>query len=136
LFSSLDKSVQTKVTLGTNIQVIVLGKGSINILTKQGEKKVMPDVYYVSGLKHNLMSTGQLLQKGYRIYMEDNHCVILDRYPSNQLIARIQMTSNIMFPLTLKPTMKRKTMQVVYDTKDVQSDTAFKEESEEVSVCS
>jgi hypothetical protein len=26
LFSSLDKSVQTKVTLGTDIQVIVLGK--------------------------------------------------------------------------------------------------------------
>jgi hypothetical protein len=27
LFSSLDESVQTKVTLGTDIQVIVLGKG-------------------------------------------------------------------------------------------------------------
>ena len=54
LFSSLDESVQTKVTLGTDIQVTVLGKGSINILTKQGEQKVMSDVYYVSGLKHNL----------------------------------------------------------------------------------
>jgi hypothetical protein len=57
LFSSLDESVQTKVTLGTDIQVIVLGKDNINILNKQGEHKVMPDVYYVSGLKHNLMST-------------------------------------------------------------------------------
>jgi hypothetical protein len=54
----------------------------------------MSDVYYVSGLKHNLMSTGQLLQKGYIIYMEDNHCVIMDKCPSNQLIAKIQMTSN------------------------------------------
>jgi hypothetical protein len=63
LFSSLDKCIQTKVTIGTYIQVTILGKGSINILTKQGEKKVMPDVYYVSSLKHNLMSTGQLLQK-------------------------------------------------------------------------
>jgi hypothetical protein len=57
LFSSLDKLIQTKVTLGTYIQVTVLGKGSINILTKQGEKKVIPDVYYVSGLKYSLMST-------------------------------------------------------------------------------
>jgi hypothetical protein len=63
LFSSLDKSVQTKVTFGIDIQVIVLGKGSINILTKQGERNVMSDVYYVSSLKHNLMSTGLLLQK-------------------------------------------------------------------------
>jgi hypothetical protein len=36
LFSSLDESVQTKVTLGTNIQVTVLGKGGINFLTKRG----------------------------------------------------------------------------------------------------
>jgi hypothetical protein len=57
LFSSLDKSIQTKVTLGTDIQVTILRKGNINILTKQGEKKVMHDVYYVSGLKHSLMST-------------------------------------------------------------------------------
>ena len=81
LFSSFDESVQTKVTLGTDIQVTILGKGSINILTKQGEQQVMPDVYYVSVLKHNLMSTWQLLQKGYIIYMEDNHSVIMDRYP-------------------------------------------------------
>ena len=34
LFSSLDNSVQTDVTLGNNVQVIVLGKGTIGILTK------------------------------------------------------------------------------------------------------
>ena len=88
-FSSLDKSSQTKVTLGTNIQVIVFGKGGINILTKQEEKKVMPDVYYVYGLMNNLMRTRQLLHKWYRIYMEDNQCVIMDKYPRNQLFARI-----------------------------------------------
>ena len=88
----------------------------------------MPHVYYDVGLKHNFMSRGQLLQKWYIIYMEDNHCVILDRCRSNQLIAKIQMKSNILFPFTLKPSMKKNTTQVVYDTKD---ETAFKEQSEE-----
>ena len=37
LFSSVNKSVQTNVTFGDNIQVIVLGKGIVGILTKQGE---------------------------------------------------------------------------------------------------
>jgi hypothetical protein len=129
LFSSLDESVQTKVTLGIDIQVIVLGKGSVNILTKQGEHKVMSDVYYVSGLKHNLMSTGQLLQKRYIIYMEDNYFVIMDKCPSNQLIAKIQMTSNRMFPLKLKPTKKKNTTLVVGKEKDVQLDIAFTTES-------
>ena len=34
LFSSLDNSVQTDVTLGNNVQVNVLGKGTFDILTK------------------------------------------------------------------------------------------------------
>ena len=54
---------QTDVTLGNNIQVIVLGKGILSILTKQREKKIMPHAYYVEGLKHNLMSIGHLIQK-------------------------------------------------------------------------
>ena len=55
-FSSLDNSVKTDVTVGNNVQVIVLGKGTIDILTKQGESKYIPDIYHVEGLKHNLLS--------------------------------------------------------------------------------
>jgi hypothetical protein len=40
-----------------------MGKGSINIRTKQGEEKHISDVYYVPGLQHNLISIGQLVQK-------------------------------------------------------------------------
>ena len=85
----MDESVQTKVTLGTNIQVTVLGKDSIDILTKKREIFFIHDVYYVSHLKHNMMSIGQFLQKGYILYMEDNHYVIMDICPRNQLVVRI-----------------------------------------------
>ena len=63
LFSSLDNSVQTDVTLGNNVQVIVLGKGIVGILTKHGESKFILGVYHVKGLKHNLLSIRQLIQK-------------------------------------------------------------------------
>ena len=89
LFSSLDNSVQTDVTLGNNGQFTVLRKGIVSILTKQEEHKYMPDVYHVEGLKHNLLSIGQLIQKGYIFYMEDNHYVIKGKRPSNQLIANV-----------------------------------------------
>ena len=69
LFSSLDASVKTNVTLGNNVQVTVLGKGTIDILTKQGESKYIPDIYHVEGLKHNLLSFGQLILKGLGVYM-------------------------------------------------------------------
>ena len=54
--SSLDKLFQTNVTLGNNVQVIILGKGTVGILTKQGERNFMPDVYHVEGLKHNFIT--------------------------------------------------------------------------------
>ena len=63
VFSSLENSVQTDFTCGINVQVIVLGKGTFYILTKHGESKYIPYVYHVEGLKHNLLSIGQLLQK-------------------------------------------------------------------------
>ena len=92
-----------------NAQVTVLGKGTIGILTKQGESKYIPDVYHVEGLKHNLLSIGQLIQKGYKVYMEDDHCVIKDKRLSDQLIEKFPMTSNHLFPLRIVPNMKGNT---------------------------
>ncbi|KAH9330804.1 hypothetical protein KI387_002912, partial [Taxus chinensis] len=126
LFSSLEEPVQIDVTLGNNNKVTVLGKGMVNILTKKGEPKFMPDVYYVVGLKQNLMNIGQLIQKGYRVYMENNECVILDKLPSNMLIAKVQMTTNCMFPLKIRPAMKGKTAQAIHETHTVNSGEAFK----------
>ena len=45
LFSILDSSVQTDVTLGNNAQVTILGECIVGILTKHGEHNFMPDVY-------------------------------------------------------------------------------------------
>ena len=61
LFSSLDDLVKTDVTLGNNVQVTILGKCTVDILMKQGERKYIPDVYHVEVLKHNLLSIGQLI---------------------------------------------------------------------------
>ena len=108
-FSSLDNSVKTDVTLGNNVQVTVLGKGTVDILTKHGESKYIPDVYDVEGLKHNLLSIGQLIQKAYRFYMEDDHCVMKDKRPINKLIAKVSMTRNHLFPLRIVPDIKGKT---------------------------
>ena len=38
--------------------------------------------------------------------MEDDHCVIKDKRPSDQLIEKVPMTSNRLFPLRIVPDMK------------------------------
>ena len=100
---------------------LFLGKGTIGLLTKQGGSKFIHDVYLVEGPKHNFLSIGQLIQKGYRIYIEDDHCVIKDKPPSNRLIAKATMTRNRLFPLRIVPDIKGKTKK----------GAAFKVESEE-----
>ena len=53
--------------------------------------------------------------------MEYDHCVIKDKRPSDHLIAKVPMTRNCLFPLTIVPNIKGKTKTGV----------AFKVESEE-----
>ena len=55
LFSILDNSVKTDVTLGNNVQVTILGKGIVDILTKQGESKYIPNFYHVEGLRLQIL---------------------------------------------------------------------------------
>lgn len=79
-----------------------MGKGRVNILIKKGEKKYISNVYFVPGLKNNLIRIGQLMQKAYDVFSKNGECTILDRSPSNQLIAKVQMTNNRMFPIKIK----------------------------------
>ena len=87
-FENLDTSIKSEVKLGNNEIVEVNGKGTVNVITRHGKKSIS-DVYFVPGLKHNLISVGQLSQKGYRVVFEKNLCTIFDMPPSNMVIARV-----------------------------------------------
>ena len=68
----------------------------------------MLDLYYIEVIKRILLSIGQLIQKGYRVYMEDNQYAIKDVCPSNQMIEKVPMTINNLFSLRIMPSMKEK----------------------------
>ena len=67
LFTSLYSYVTSKIKLGDDYQKKVLGKGVIFLLTKEDEKKYIHGVYYVPGLRNNLMSVGHMNEHGYRV---------------------------------------------------------------------
>jgi transposase InsO family protein len=102
LLSSIDSSISSDITLGNDYLVKVQGRGTVPILTKQNVKKDISNVYHVPDLKHNLLSVGQLIEKGYKVLFEGVSCKIYDRKPSRKLISEIYMTPNRMFPLTLR----------------------------------
>ncbi|KAL6333263.1 hypothetical protein AAG906_028446 [Vitis piasezkii] len=57
--------------------VEVMGKDDIEIRTKNGFVETISNVLYIPNLKSNLLSVGQLQEKGYVVSIEDYKCAIL-----------------------------------------------------------
>ncbi|KAI3734276.1 hypothetical protein L6452_13741 [Arctium lappa] len=96
LFSSMGEFPKKEVRTGDDKRLNVQGCGVITVKTKYGEKRI-PNVYFVPGLKHNLLSVGQLLLKGYEVHFKNNACEIKDM--NNKSLGMVRMTFNKMFPL-------------------------------------
>lgn len=58
------------VRFGNNSPCMVKGKGSISLNGKSNAD----DIYWVEGLKHNLLSVGQLNDKGYHLEFKKGVC--------------------------------------------------------------
>ena len=102
LFSSLDSSVIMNIKLGDDSVVLAKVKGIVPVLSNQNEKMSIHEVFYVPHLTVNLISVGQLLQNKYDFRFHDTYCVIYDKPPSERLIAKVEMTKNRIFPLSLR----------------------------------
>lgn len=77
LFKNLKPSKVTKVRIGNGDYIPAKGSGTIAITTTSGTKTIS-DVLYVPEIDQNLLSVGQLLEKGFKISFENFHCLIYD----------------------------------------------------------
>ncbi|KAL4341735.1 hypothetical protein GQ457_08G027600 [Hibiscus cannabinus] len=99
-FVKLDEKVKGNVSFGDSSKVQIQGKGTILISLKDDSHSLITDVYYVPKLKSNILSLGQLLEKGYEIHMKDRCLWLRNQYAN--LIAKVSMSKNRMFMLNLK----------------------------------
>ena len=79
LFVKIDEKFSNFVILGDGKSERVEGKGVIAVQSRSGEQKFIHDVLYVPTLAHNLLSVGQLIQKGYRVVFEENKYRVVDK---------------------------------------------------------
>lgn len=95
-FSFFDGSFTECVKLGNNSSIVVMGKGNI-WMQVNGIVQVITGVFYVPDLKNNLLSIGQLQEKGLAILIQHGKCKIY--HPERGLIMETSMSSNRMFIL-------------------------------------
>ncbi|KAK2979863.1 hypothetical protein RJ640_002776 [Escallonia rubra] len=95
----MDESMTKNITFGDMPKIPVKGKGKILIKLKNGGHQFISNVYYVPEMKANILSMGQLLEKGYDIHMKDKFLYL--RNDRGSLIARVSMLSNRMFLMNI-----------------------------------
>ena len=89
IFVELNETVSGNVSFGDDSKIPVKGGGNILIRLKNGKHQFILNVYYVPNMKNNILSLGQLLEKGYVIHMKDH--VLSLRDDKNFIIDNVPM---------------------------------------------
>ncbi|KAI5424780.1 hypothetical protein KIW84_030821 [Lathyrus oleraceus] len=114
LFKEMRKIEDGNVPFGDASKVKVEGKGTIRYLQKDVLIGSIQDVSYVPNLKTNILSLGQLTEKGYSILMKERILHLKDKL--GHLIARVEMERNRMYKLNLI-NVREKCLQVNVEDK-------------------
>ena len=99
-FVTLDEAVKTKVKFADDRTVQAEGMGQILVQRKDGKESFISNVLYVPNMKSNLLSLGQLLEKNYKIKMEDRMLSVFDK--DGRLILKVPLSSNRTFKIDIQ----------------------------------
>ena len=77
LFKELDKTIISKVKIGNGEFISTKGKETV-ALESLTNLKYITDVPYVPNIDQNLLSVGQLIEKGFKVIFEDKWCLTND----------------------------------------------------------
>ena len=87
VLTHLNEGVKGTVRFGDGSSVEIHGVGSMVIEGRQQEHKVLTDIYYIPKLKSNIVSLGQLEEKGFEVSLKNGRCNVFDQGGNNLLIS-------------------------------------------------
>jgi hypothetical protein len=106
-FADLDTRVRETVHFGDDSTMEIEGRGKVEFLCKNGERRVFEGVYFIPKLMANIVSVGRLDEDGYQVLIGSGKMAI--REPSGKLLAKVKQTASrlSLLTVTLSITMTR-----------------------------
>lgn len=90
--ANFDASKKTSIKLADNRKLASEGSGNIVMRSNFGDKVIIEDVFYVPDMKCNLMSIGQLVEKGFSVSMEGDSLKLFDQ--KKNLVLKSTLSKN------------------------------------------
>ncbi|XP_043805248.1 uncharacterized protein LOC122721479 [Manihot esculenta] len=115
LFKDLDTSFISKVKIGNGEYIAAEEKGTVAIETLKGTKFIR-EVLFVPDVSQNLLSVGQLLENGFKLFFESNHCLI--KNSKDEDIFRVRMKGKSFALEPLQATFKSEVAGVFWNFKN------------------
>jgi len=95
----VDFDSNVSVRLVDNSMISAEGIDKVRFTSKDGRVGYMNDVLYMLLMKNNLLSLGQLLEKGFKMSMEQNSIKIYDQ--ESRLVLKAHLSKNMPFKTNL-----------------------------------
>lgn len=99
-FVNIKCSTKNKVKFTDDTTLASYGISDVLIMRRDGGHSLIKDVSYILGIKCNLLSIGELLEKGYKIHMESKRLCVMNA--KGALILKAPMAANRTFKVELK----------------------------------
>ncbi|CAA7042014.1 unnamed protein product [Microthlaspi erraticum] len=98
--TKMDETITGKVRFGDDSRVDIRGKGYILFTNKDGERKILTDVYYIPDLRSNIISLGQATESGCHVSMKENYLTVHDR--EGKLLVKANREKNRLYKVLME----------------------------------
>ncbi|XP_076952710.1 uncharacterized protein LOC143626527 [Bidens hawaiensis] len=88
------------VKFGDGYKVNIKGRGSVIFDCKNGEQRVMNDVYYIPDLCSNILSIGQLTEEGCKVWIANDHLWLYEE--RDRLLMRVLGSPSRLYKIELR----------------------------------
>ncbi|XP_074337577.1 uncharacterized protein LOC141674775 [Apium graveolens] len=99
-FKELDESVSGRVKFGDGSTVNVKEKGWVAFQCKNGEERILQEVYFIPNLCNNIISLGQLSEAGNRVILEGDYLWVYE--VNGKLLMKVKKPENWLYKISLE----------------------------------